>query len=129
VRRLLAVVAAFALLAGTSLVAVERCGDRELFVPPPDAVAEGFVREVVAGRYAQARTYLANPESMSDADVRQFENAIESWIGGEPSEVDAEVVSHDDTQALTTVHLSSARGSQALSFTLEFDKEWKIASR
>jgi hypothetical protein len=128
VRRLLSVVAAFAVLAGTGLVAVERFGDRELFVPPPDAVAEGFVREVVAGRYAGARTYLADPESMSDADVRKFDKAIESWIGGEPSEVEAKVVSRDHAQALTTVRLSSARGSQALSFKLEFDKEWKITS-
>ena len=128
-KRLLAVVAAFAVLAGTSLVAVGQFGDRELFVPPPDAVSEGFVREVVEGRYGPARAYLENPDSMSDEDIRKFEEAIESWIGGEPGEVEAEVVSRDDTHALTTVRLSSARGSQALSFTLEFDDEWKIASR
>ena len=128
-KRLLAVVAAFAVLAGTSLVAVGQFGDRELFVPPPDAVSEGFVREVVEGRYARARPYLMDPDSMSDEDMRRFEEAIESWIGGEPGEFEADIVSRDDTHALTTVRLSSARGSQALSFTLEFDDEWKIASR
>jgi hypothetical protein len=127
--RLLAVVAAFAVLAGAALVAVEQFGDRELFVPPPDAVAEGFVREVVEGRYDRARTYLTHPDSMSNDELRTFEKAIESWIGGEPSEVEAEVVSRDDARALTTVRLSSAHGSQALSFALEFDHEWKIASR
>lgn len=125
-RELIAVTVCFALLAGATWLATERFSDRELLVPPPDAVAEGFVRETITGRYARARQYLAEPESMTDDDVRAIEQQIESWVG-EPTEVEAEVLSRDDGQALANVRVSSAQGSQSLSYALVFDKEWKIA--
>lgn len=125
-RELIAVTVCFALLAGGTLLAVEQFGDRELFVPPPDAVAEAFVRETITGRYVRAREYLADPESMTDDDVRALEQNIESWVG-EATEVEAEVLSRTDDRALANVRVSSGKGSQSLSFTLVFDQEWKIA--
>lgn len=115
----------FAVLFGATALAVETFGDRELMVSPPDAVAEGFVRETVTGRYARARQYLADPESTSDDDVREIEEFIESRVG-EPSEVEAELVSRDDQRALVTVRVSAAERSEALSYALVFDREWKI---
>ncbi|HEX8410892.1 MAG TPA: hypothetical protein VF883_18655 [Thermoanaerobaculia bacterium] len=116
----------FALLLGATALAVETFDDRELMVPPPDAVAEGFVRETITGRYARARQYLSEPESMSNEDVRELEQFIESRVG-EPTEVEAELVSRDDKRALVTVRVSAAERSEALSYGLVFDQEWKIA--
>lgn len=36
-----------------------RLGDRSVLVPPPEAVAEGFVRQLETGRYSRAIPYLA----------------------------------------------------------------------
>ena len=33
--------------------------DTSVFVPPPEAVAEGFIRELVTARYDRARSYLS----------------------------------------------------------------------
>lgn len=115
----------FALLLGATALAVETFGDRELMVSPPDAVAECFVRETITGRYARARQYLSDPRSMSDDDVRDLEQFIESRVG-EPTEVEAELVSRDDQRALVTVRVSAAERSEALSYGLVFDREWKI---
>ena len=115
----------FALLFAATALAVETFGDRELMVSPPDAVAEGFVRVIITGRYARARQYLSEPESMSNDDVRDLEQFIESRVG-EPSEVEAEFVSRDDQRALVTVRVSAAERSETLSYGLVFDREWKI---
>lgn len=124
-KELLAVLAAFAVLAGAGTVAVETFGDRELFVPPPDAVAEGFTRETLAGRYARARPYLAEPESVSEPELRALEQRIEAEVK-EASEVEASVVSSDEERALVTVRVSSSTGSHASSYALVFRGEWKI---
>ena len=118
------VVVAMVLLIGMSALAIERFDDRELFVSPPDAVAEGFVREVVTKRWDRARTYLVEPDSKSNAELETLQK---SW--GEPSTVDAEIVSRTDEQASVSVKLKSAKGSVMLAFELVFDGEWKIALR
>ena len=120
--RLLGVLAALALLLGGSALAVQTLDDRELVIPPPDTVAEGFVREVITGRYARAREYLAEPESRSDEQLR----ALRQSLGEDPTEVEAELVGRDDEQALANVRVSGGQGSQAVAFTLTFDSEWKI---
>lgn len=117
--------AGFVVLAGTAMLAVETFGDRELFVPPPDAVAEGFIRETLAGRYARAKPYFAEPESVRERDLRALEQRIEAEVQ-EVSEVEASVVSRDDERALVTVRVSSSSGSHASSWSLMFDGEWKI---
>lgn len=120
--RLLGVLAALGLLLGGSALAVHALDDRELVIPPPDAVAEGFVREVITGRYARAREYLAEPESRSDEQLR----ALRESLGEDPTEVEAELVGRNDEQALANVRVSGGQGSQAVAFTLTFDSEWKI---
>ena len=116
------VLVAMALLIGMSALAIERFDDRELFVSPPDAVTEGFVREVVTKRWDRARTYLADPDSISNAEIEALQK---SW--GDPSTVDAEIVSRTNERASVNVTLKSAKGSEVVAFTLTFDGEWKIA--
>ena len=120
-RQLFGVLIAFALLAGASVLAVERFGDRELFVSPPDAIAEDFVRAVVNGRYDQARAYLEEESSMAEEELRALDETL-----GEPSKIEAKVVWRDDTRALADVRVSDAEESQAMAFALLFENEWKI---
>jgi 4-alpha-glucanotransferase len=119
--RLLGILLALGALLGASALATERFDDRELFVSPPDAVAEQFVRAVVSGRYDQARAYLAEESSASEDELRALRAKL-----GDPSEVEAQTLSRDDTRALATVRVSSVEKSEAVSFTLVFDEEWKI---
>jgi hypothetical protein len=118
------VVLATALLLGMSALAIER-GDRETFVSPPEAVAEGFVREVVTKRWDRARTYLLDPDAMSNAEIEALQKSWEQRIG-DPSAINAEIVSRTDEQALVNVRLKSAKGSETVPFSLAFDGEWKI---
>ena len=113
-RRLCGILIPFALLLGASALAVERFHDRELFVSPPDAVAEQFVRSLVNERYDQAREYLAE-ESQSLPEV----------LDG-ATDVEAKTVSRDDTRALVNVRVSDGERSEAMAFTLVFESEWKI---
>lgn len=115
------VLIAFALVLGGTALAVDVFHDRELTVPPPDAVAEGFVREVITGRYSRAKEYLAEPESRSEDDLRSLDEQL-----GDASEIEAELVSRDDEKALVTVRVSSKDASETLSYGLVFEGEWKI---
>lgn len=119
-RQLLGIAIAFGLLAGATGLAVERFGDRELFVSPPEAVAEDFVRAIVTGRYDQARPYLED-DSMPEEELRALRAAL-----GDPTEVESKLVARDDARALVNVRVSEAERSEAVAFTLVFEKEWKI---
>ena len=114
------VLLATALLIGMSALAIER-GDRETFVSPRDAVAEGFVREVVMKRWDRARPYLAEPQSMSDGELSALQTRF-----GDPSTIDAEILSRDDERASVNVTLKSAGGAEDFVFALTFDDEWKV---
>lgn len=120
-KQVFAVVIAFALLLGASALAVDGFHDRELFVPPPDAVAEGFVRAVVCGRYEPARAYLAESSSMSEQDLRALDESL-----GDAWNVEAKVVSRDDVRAVANVRVSGAEQANVVEFELVFEREWKI---
>ena len=124
-KELLGVAAAVALLLGVSALAVHQFDDRELFVPPPDSVAESFVRETMAGRWERARAYLAAPESMRRAQLEELRKSWEAKVG-EPTKIEAETITRDDAEALANVRMQSKRGSEAVAFALRFDDEWKI---
>ena len=125
-KEIAAVLLAFGLVTGATWLATQQGNDRELMVSPPDAVAEGFVREVTTGRYPRAKEYLAEPELLSNDDLRVLEQQLEAETG-DPSEIEAELVNRDDERALVTVRLSSKEGSEAVTYALVFDGEWKIA--
>jgi hypothetical protein len=124
-KELVSVLVAVALVIAGTAVAVEHFHERETFIPPPDAVAEGFVREVLMKRWDRARPYLAKPDSMSNDDLEALEQSWESRAG-DPSIIEAEIISRTNEEALATVRMQSEKGSEVVSFSLVFDREWKI---
>lgn len=124
-KELISVSVVAALLIGATALAVEQFDDRETFVPPPDAIAEGFARSVVEKRWDPARAYLANPESVSDRELSDLQKSWEQSVG-EPTQFEAETITHDGERALVTVRLQSEKGSEAVALALTFEDEWKI---
>ncbi|HEX2122587.1 MAG TPA: hypothetical protein VHL59_13185 [Thermoanaerobaculia bacterium] len=116
--RIIGLALALALLVGAGLFAVELLDDRELLVPPPDAVAEGFTREVLTKRYDCARDYLLAPDSVSKEELEALQQRL-----GEPQNVETKTTAQNDDEATVEVTLKET------SFTvpLAFDDEWKIA--
>jgi len=109
-----------ATLVGITATAVH-FGDRKLFVPPPDAVSEGFARELITKRWDRARAYLAEPESVSQEQLEEIAAKL-----GDPMVIEAETVQENERDALAIVRVSSGNVSEAVSFALTFDAEWKI---
>ena len=124
-KELISVIIIAALLIGATALAVDRFHDRETFVSPPDAIAEGFVRSVVEKRWDPARAYLAEPESISDQELSELKKSWEARIG-EPTAIDSETISHDDKRAQVNVTLRSARGEEEVAFALTFEDDWKV---
>jgi hypothetical protein len=124
-KELLGVVLTIALMLGISGVAVQRFGDRETLVPPPDAVAEGFVREVMTKRWDRARASFDEPDAVSNREIAALQKAWHERVG-DPSELEAETITRDSDQALVSVRMQSARGSEAVSFALRFHDKWTI---
>lgn len=58
-------------------------GDRQLFVPPPESVAENFVRQLATHRYDRARVLLsADAAARHDlADLAAFARRLEETVG------------------------------------------------
>lgn len=109
----------FALVAGVSLFAVERLGDRETVVAPPDAIAEQFIRAVMCKRWEPAKEYLDDPESLSHDELEAMQREL-----GEGANVEAEIVSRDRKRAVVTVRVPS-RGVEK-TFALTFDGGWRL---
>jgi hypothetical protein len=126
--RLLGIVITFGLILAISDVAV-RIGDRDLFVAPPEVVAEGFVREVILERYAEARSYLSDPESMTEDQLSALRERLIRRVGPDPSDFETEVESKDRASARVKVMLTSKGSSDAIDFDLTFDSAWKIARK
>jgi len=118
-KHLLGVTIPIVLLGSIVAASVHLAEDRELFVSPPDAVAEGFIRAVITCRYDQARAFLADPNRVTN-------DALRAWRLGHPDRVEAEIVSRDSRRALVNVRLSSATSSDAFSLSLVFDREWRV---
>src|SRR5687768_11829776 len=84
--------------------AVGALHDTGLFVRPPEAVAEGFVRQLVAGRYERAQDYLdgAMKAELDENDLRHFAlflkmrsgdivdvHGLPRWVNGRKAEASA----------------------------------------
>ena len=125
-KRLIGVIVALALLIAISALAIHQFEDRELFTPPPEAIAEDFMRAIVNGRYDQARPYLLNPESASTESLRDLHKSIEARIG-DVHDVKGEPVTHTKDEALVNMALKSDKGSEAMTLGLVFEtSEWKV---
>jgi hypothetical protein len=74
------------------ITAVVTAGDRGLFVPPPESVAEGFVRQLAAGRYDRAIPLLSR-NAAAQTDVSRLEalaRDLERAVGGVIEQVEGE---------------------------------------
>ena len=118
-REVLSVCAAFAVLAGITTLAAGSLHDRELFVPPPDAVAEQFTRAVMSGRWDPAREYLRDPESMTTEELEAMRREL-----GQRQNVEAETQFRDETRAVVVVRIPSR--DVVRNFGLTFEGGWKI---
>lgn len=96
--------------------------DRRTLVPPPDAVAAEFVRQIVTGRAEQAMPLLSDrlrprwPPDDLDAAGRRLESEL-----GEVGDVSAELESIFGERAAASAILDGARGTRSLRF--EFVRE------
>lgn len=120
-KELIGVLIATALLIGATAIFV-RAGDRATLVPPPEAVAENFVRESVAKQWSRAAELTSSRDEQLPKELQQ---RIEARVG-EPTRIEAEIVSETADQALVTVRLSSRQGSEAVTFALAFEGEWRV---
>ncbi|HET7710763.1 MAG TPA: hypothetical protein VFL80_02430 [Thermoanaerobaculia bacterium] len=102
--------------------------DRATLVPPPDAVAENFVRMVETERFSQATRFLAEENAASEEDLKHLYARIEQRLG-RVTEIESEVRQQDDEHATAEVTISSARGETTLQIDLAWSNaEWKITS-
>lgn len=118
-KELLGATLPFALLLACSYIAVELLHDRALVVPPPDAVAEAFTREVMTRRWDRARTFLANPDSVTRAQLEVLQSRL-----GDAANVDAQTISRDDTHAIVEVALKT----QAFRVPMEWEGGWRVGA-
>lgn len=116
---------------GVVAASVFGLGDRSVLVPPPEAVIEGFVRELATHRYSPALSYL-RPELARSAgadSLRVLASRLESRAGsirdvlGEPGR-------RDERRAEARAVVRAERVERlVLPFTLVFEEgAWSIAS-
>ena len=105
-------------------------GDRGTFVPPPESVAENFVRQLMGGRYDRALPLLSR-QAAAAADVAKLETLaleLERAVGGTATQVDAtplEMKANIAEAAATISGRSHAKAS--ITFALVREKGlWKI---
>ena len=126
-RELTGVLVVLAILLAASAAAVGPLHDRELFTPPPESVAEGFMRAVVSGRHDQARAFLVDPDAIENDQLRSMERAIENRLG-DVHDVTGELISRPEEEALVTVRMKSGQASDATELSLRWEGgEWKVA--
>lgn len=120
------VLLATGILFALTYVAVKQFRDRELFVPPPDAVAEAFFRALTGKRFDQARDYVAHPERVRVDDLKVIGESIENRIG-RVHDVKATVLDRNDRNAAVMVRLRSATGSDERTVQVTWsDGRWAV---
>jgi len=121
VKAALAIVAIVAAGLGVPAVAIH-FGDRQTFVAPPDAVLEGFAREVGERRYDMATRYLSTALSRTvDAETLRARFEPRRRELGDLNGVDAEIAWIDRTRASARVTIDAQRGSMELIAPLVWD--------
>jgi hypothetical protein len=123
---LLAITLTLGLLAGI----VFGLGDRTMFVPPPEAVAESFMRQLTTGRYARALPYLSDDLAARTTPdtLRALTDRLQNRTGkilnvrGDPVSI-----SGDQAEANATLKTKAA-GEPAFNFKLTRQEGvWKIS--
>jgi hypothetical protein len=103
-------------------------GDRSVLTSPPDAVAEGFVRELASERYERALPYLADSaQSRISVDTLRQYRAVKlrdetAW------DVSSQILSETKANATARAVVRYAEGdSVVFRFPLEFSSgSWSI---
>jgi hypothetical protein len=115
---------AFAVVA----VAVTYGRDTTIFVPPPEAVAEQFTRDVSAKRYDRALKYVASDSGITYVNVRLGGEELQRHAGAVAS-VEGEPGSIDGDRATGSAVLITERAGR-MRYKFRFARRqgvWKIA--
>lgn len=97
----IALVAAVAL--GAIGAAVFAGGDRQMFVSPPEAVAEDFLRALAGGRYDVAVAYAAPSAGITRREIQRRSDALRRTAGAVRSVDVADVRIQGDTAGAVAV--------------------------
>lgn len=94
-------------------------GDSDTLVPPPDSVVEGFVRQVISGRYDRAIPYLSREAAaqMNTGPLKQLKERLDSRAG-KVLNVQGEPGIRKDERAEAIAKLQTRNGEIALRFDL-----------
>jgi hypothetical protein len=117
---------------GLALVAGAVFGlhDRQTFAPPPEAVVENFVRQLVQRRYDLAVTYVARTAraNMAAGKLRAQFDPMRQRIGT-PNQVTGERDWMQDSDAAARALVDGDSGSVVLQFRLTREQGlWRIAA-
>lgn len=105
-------------------------GDRSLFVPPPEVVAEEFARELAMARYSLAHQRMSDVVRAEHAE-EQLRSRFEPLRAttGKINKVDAESMSVDDDGAMAKAIVEGDRGTMTLFVTLSREHSlWVVDS-
>ena len=110
-------------------MAVFAGGDRSVFVAPPDAVAESFVRELGMTRYELARHFLASDVEKQTA-VSELRAAFEPLRRhtGRPDQVETQIAMMSDDRARVLATLQGRQATASMYVDLRREQgQWKVA--
>jgi hypothetical protein len=128
VKSILLIVAAIA--AGLTLTGISTgSGDRQTLVPPPEAVAESFARELSERRYELAARYLSDGlrRSMGHEGLRAWFDPVRQRLG-ETNQVSADREWMDEESAAARAAIDSEHGTAVLHVRMTRERSlWKIA--
>ena len=103
-------------------------GDRQTFVAPPDAVVEGFARQIAERRYEMARRHLSVSLARTvTAGILRARFEPQRHALGDVNSVDAEIDWMDRDRASARAVIEGQRGSVTLRAPLVWDgRVWAI---
>ena len=125
----LAVAAIMAAAMAVAALAVFGLGDAATLVPPPEAVAEGFMRSMATHRYAQAMPYLTPPlRTIGLEGLRRRQEEIERACG-RVRDVRGVERRRSGESARAVAVLRAEKGDASVWFDLVREHgEWRLAS-
>ena len=103
--------------------------DATLFVSPPEARAEGFIRSIETGRYVQAKQYLSNTARghTSIVDLERLRGEIVSSVGEVQNVTGKRLrIEGDEAEADAILHSRHRRLSQIRVRLVRESGEWNV---
>lgn len=103
--------------------------DTSTLTSPPEAVAEGFAREIVAGRYERAVPYLSSSvaERLPIDSLRSFRSTLLELLRGEALDIRGEPRTRGADTASAAASIESNDTTITLIFPLRLEEgEWKV---